>query len=82
MNFILVNGRTPCRTSNCALCGEPIRNCYLRETSTHLYYCDQGCYVAHCKSVIDLAPLKRAALAAFAPKRTKATSEAEVVLTT
>lgn len=82
MNFILVNGRTPCRTFNCALCGKPIGNLYLREMSTHLYYCDHDCYVAHCKRVIDLAPLKRAALAAFGPRRANATAEPEVVLTT
>jgi hypothetical protein len=82
MNFILVNGRTPRRTSICALCGEPIRNSYLREMSTHLYYCDHGCYVTHCKRVVDLVPLQRAALAAVPPNRTRKNSEAEVVLTT
>lgn len=82
MNFILVNGRTPCRTSNCALCGEPIRNSYLREMGTQLYYCDRGCYVAHCNKVMDLTPHKRVALTAFAPKRPKETSGAEMVVTT
>lgn len=79
MNFILVNGRTPCRTSNCALCGEPIRNSYLREMGTQLYYCDRGCYVAHCNKVMDFAPYKRAALA---PERLKETPGAEMVITT
>jgi hypothetical protein len=82
MNFILVNGRTPCRNSICALCGDSIRNSYLREMGTHLYYCDQGCYVGHCKRVMDLATLKRAALAALAPKRMKKTFQAEAMLTT
>ena len=82
MNFILVNGRTPCRNSICALCGEPIRKSYLREMGTHLYYCDHSCYVGHCKRVMDLATLKRAALAALAPKRSKKMSKAELVLTT
>ena len=82
MNFILVNGRMPRRNSSCALCGESIRNSYLREMGTHLYYCDHNCYVGHCKSVMDLATIKRAALAALAPKRSKKTSKAEMVLTT
>lgn len=67
MNFILVNGRTPIRKSACALCSEPIRNCYLRETGTHLYYCDRVCYSDHCKRVMNLASLKQTALAVFAP---------------
>ena len=82
MNFILVNGRTPCRTSNCALCGESIRNSYLREMGTQLYYCDHNCYVGHCKRVMDLATIKQAALAALVPKRSKKASTAEMVLTT
>ena len=68
MNFILVNGRTPIRASACALCSEPIGNSYLRETGTHLYYCDGVCYSDHCKRVMSLASLKQTALAALAPR--------------
>jgi len=82
MNFILVNGRTPFRNSTCALCGEPIGNSYLRETGTHLYYCDHRCYTDHCKRVMDLVPHKKTVLAAFAPHRTKKTSEAGLMVTT
>jgi hypothetical protein len=82
MNFILVNGRTPIRNASCALCGEPIRNGYLRETETHLYYCDRTCYSDHCKRVMSLAPLKRAALAALAPGRAEKPSKAGLMLTT
>lgn len=82
MNFILVNGRTPSRTSICALCGETVRDSYLREIGTHLYYCDHGCYVAHCNRVMDLVPHKRAALAAISPKRIKEAQEVQAMLTT
>lgn len=82
MKFILVNGRTPCRNSTCALCSESIGNCYLREMGTQLYYCDQICYADHCKSVMNLSNNARASLIAFAPKRVKETSEAELMLTT
>lgn len=69
MNFILVNGRTPIRRSACALCGKAIEGRYLRETGTHLYYCDRTCYSDHCKRVMNLAVVKKAALAALAPCR-------------
>jgi hypothetical protein len=82
MNFILVNGRTPVRKSFCALCGEPIGDCYLRETGTHLYYCNRACYSDHCKRVMSLASLKEAALAALAPSRAEHRSEAGLLLTT
>lgn len=82
MNFILVNGRTPCRNSVCALCGQSISNSYLREMGTQLYYCDQSCYADHCKKVMDLADRTRAALVALAPNRMKRPSEAELMLTT
>jgi hypothetical protein len=82
MNFILVNGRTPCRNSFCALCGEAIRNSYLREMGTQLYYCDHDCYADHCNRVINLAKKTRDALIALAPNRAKKTSEAELACTT
>jgi hypothetical protein len=82
MNFILVNGRTPIKKCSCALCGQQIRNDYLRETETHLYYCDRTCYSDHCKRVMSLASLKRAAKAALVPGRAKRSCEAGLLLTT
>ena len=82
MKFILVNGRSPCRNSFCALCGESIGNSYLRELGTQLYYCDDSCYADHCRKVMDLSNDTRAALVAVTPKRLKQPSEAELVLTT
>jgi hypothetical protein len=82
MKFILVNGRTPCRNSTCALCSELIRDCYLREMGTQLYYCDQICYADHCKRVMDLSDHARASLIALAPKRVKEISEAGLMFTT
>ena len=82
MNFILVNGRTPIRYSSCALCGERIGSRYLRETGTHLYYCDRVCYSDHCKRVTNLASLKKAALTALAPRRKDKPSEAGLLVTT
>ena len=82
MNFILVSGRTPCRNSVCALCGESIGNSYLREMGTLLYYCDQRCYADHCDRVMELSDRTRAAYAALAPSRLKGPPEAERMLTT
>jgi hypothetical protein len=82
MNFVLVNGRTPCRNSVCASCGESIRNSYLRELGTQLYYCDHGCYADHCNRVMDLSGYTRAAIAALAPNRAKKSPKANSVLTT
>ena len=53
MRFILVNGRTPCRQSACALCSRPIGAGYLREIGTRLRYCDADCYVDHCLDAIE-----------------------------
>jgi hypothetical protein len=52
MRFILVNGRTPCRQSSCALCCKPIGTSYLREIATRLPYCDADCYADHFVSAI------------------------------
>ena len=52
MRFILVNGRTPCRQSACALCSKPIGAGYLREIGTRLPYCDADCYADHCIGAI------------------------------
>jgi hypothetical protein len=79
MNFILVNGRTPRRTSLCALCGKSIGNAYLREVSTLLYYCDQTCQADHCTRVMDLAARTRAALISLASNRAEKKSKAELV---
>jgi hypothetical protein len=49
MRYILVNGRTPCRQSACALCSKPIGANYLREIATRLPYCDTDCYADHCE---------------------------------
>jgi hypothetical protein len=82
MNFILVSGRTPCRNSVCALCGESIGNSYLREMGTQLYYCDQSCYADHCNRVMELSDRTRAAFAALAPGSMKNPPQADLVLTT
>ena len=78
MNFILVNGRTPCRTSLCALCGKSIGNSYLREMGTLLYYCDQTCHADHCNRVMHLPDRTRTALRSLASNRAKEKSEAEL----
>jgi hypothetical protein len=80
MNFVLVNGRTPCRNSACALCGESIRSSYLREVGTQLYYCDHGCYADHCRRVMDFHT--KTASVALAPDRTKKSSKAAPMVTT
>jgi hypothetical protein len=82
MNFILVNGRTPCRNSACALCGGSIGNSYLRELGTQLYYCNQSCYVDHCSKVMDLAGHTRAALVAPVPTLAKKPFKAELIPST
>jgi hypothetical protein len=52
MRFIVVNGRTPCRQSVCALCSKLIGTTYLREIATRLPYCDADCYADHCVGAI------------------------------
>jgi hypothetical protein len=80
MNFVLVNGRTPCRNSACALCGESVGNSYLRELGTQLYYCDHGCYADHCKRVMDFHT--KTASVALAPDRMKKPFKAAPIATT
>jgi hypothetical protein len=80
MNFVFVNGRTPCRWSACALCGEKIGNFYLRELGTQLYYCDHDCYVDHCNRVTDFNT--KAALNALALNRLKKSAKPELMLST
>jgi hypothetical protein len=67
VRFILVNGRTPCRQSTCALCSRPIGTNYLREIATRLPYCDADCYADHYVGAIRAlekhASATRAALA-------------------
>jgi hypothetical protein len=77
MNFILVNGRTPRRTSLCASCGKSIGNAYLREVSTLLFYCDQTCQADHCVRVMDFAARTRAALLSFVSNHAEKKSKAE-----
>lgn len=78
MNFILVNGRTPLRTSLCASCSKPIGNSYLRDMATLLYYCDQTCHADHCNRVMHLPDRTRAALLSLASNHAKEKSEAEL----
>jgi hypothetical protein len=74
MRFVLVNGRTPCTQSFCALCRKPIGASYLREIGTELSYCDHDCYADHCKlAVLALehhARSSRIALAIWSDKAT------------
>jgi hypothetical protein len=44
VKFVLVNNRTPRRQAFCAVCGEPLRENYLRAIATRLAYCDFRCY--------------------------------------
>lgn len=48
MKFVLVNGRTPLRTTFCLQCCEKISGGYLRELRMRLPYCDYECYARHC----------------------------------
>jgi hypothetical protein len=52
MRFVMVNGRTPCRQSFCALCRKPIGASYLREIETRLSYCDDKCYAEHYEGAV------------------------------
>lgn len=54
MRFILVNGRTPRPRPFCVMCDQPVGTTYLREFGTHLIYCDQHCYAAHCNGAVLL----------------------------
>lgn len=47
MRFVLVNGRTPIRTTFCLHCCEKIVGSYLRDAATRLPYCDYACYAHH-----------------------------------
>jgi hypothetical protein len=44
MRFVLVNNRAPRPRSTCAQCGAPLVAGYIRDLSSRLPYCDQGCY--------------------------------------
>ena len=82
MKFILVNGRTPFGRTLCAKCGEGVGNCYLRDMTTQLYYCDQSCYAEHCNNaVMNLAHRTKAALVGLAPVRNRR-SEDEFTVST
>ena len=79
MNFILVNGRTPCKQCSCTLCGERIGASYLREIGTQLCYCDHDCYADHCKSAVQaLSNFAEAYSVALAPHLATERSEAEL----
>jgi len=48
MNFMVVNGRTPCGKSFCGLCCQPIgQDGYVRDIRTQLCYCNTNCYRFH-----------------------------------
>jgi hypothetical protein len=78
MRYVLVNGRTPFRRFTCAACGEEIGNSYLRETSTHLYYCDPGCYSDHCNTAVVAIANRTRALVGLAPIGKTRSAEAEL----
>ncbi|SHN68958.1 hypothetical protein [Bradyrhizobium erythrophlei] len=79
MRFILVNGRTPFGRFTCAKCGEAISNSYLREMTTHLYYCDQSCYSEHC---VKAALTLKVAPVGLAPVRNKRSAEGDLTAST
>jgi hypothetical protein len=54
VRFILVNGRMPRPRSLCVMCDHSVEAHYLREFATHLIYCDQNCYEAHCRCAVLL----------------------------
>ena len=45
--FVLVNDRVPRGDADCALCGSKIQKGYVRESQTHLFYCDTQCLAGH-----------------------------------
>jgi ribosomal protein L24E len=47
IRFVLVNDRVPRRDADCALCGSKIEKGYVRESQTHLFYCDTQCFAGH-----------------------------------
>lgn len=59
LRAIFVNGRQPRDDVYCALCCEKIRQMYIRDIKTNLYYCDQPCYRGHVK-FCELALARRA----------------------
>jgi hypothetical protein len=82
VKYILVNGRSPFGRFACGACGKAIRDSYLREMSTQLYYCDPRCYSDHCNNAaVSLANRTRAlvGLAHFSKNRS---DEAELTVST
>jgi ribosomal protein L24E len=49
--FVLVNDRVPRRDADCALCGSKIEKGYVRESQTHLFYCDTQCFAGHANAI-------------------------------
>jgi len=49
LRFVLVNNRSPRAEAHCALCGGKIEESYVRETQTHLFYCDTQCFAGRAK---------------------------------
>jgi hypothetical protein len=45
--------------------------------STHLYYCDPGCYSDHCNNAVELLANRTRALIGLAPRGKKRSAEAE-----
>jgi len=72
MRFVLVNGRTPCPQSFCALCCKPIGASYLREIETRISYCDDNCYAEHCEgaalAIENHAKASRSAVAVWSDR--------------
>lgn len=47
VSFVLVNDRVPPADADCGLCGCKIEKGYVRESRTHLLYCDIQCFAGH-----------------------------------
>jgi hypothetical protein len=49
IRFVLVNDRMPRDDAYCTLCCEKIRETYVRDIQTCLFYCDHRCFGGHIK---------------------------------
>ena len=82
MKYVLVNGRTPRRRFACAACGNDIRDSYLREISTQLYYCDPRCHLDHCNNTAVFLANRTRALVGIAHFSKSRSDEAELTVST
>jgi hypothetical protein len=55
IRFVLVNDRVPGTDADCALCCRKIEKSYVRESQTHLLYCDTQCFAGHAITIEDHA---------------------------